>query len=328
MHNTEVPGMEEELLAQNEGDDELEDLAIKFRKGDVGSHPSLRLIDKELREKIETLDIDCPPVILERLFLLDKSRRSHGQLIKGDYTADGVVKHMETHLEHSLKLITICENFANVFPEEWKHEYLPKIEASALFHDIGKTGPADAMPEEREAYSLLFSFFEPDKEKGKNFKNTSIGDVVDRHASEEEKQVIMNNLSGLGLSPEQPMSEVFGRHVDYTYQILKTVPDMDPEIIYLAASHHRNSLYTNKITEQILRELLPADKVRAENLDKAATLLELADNFEARSSRGEQKPPEVVIGLMINEYEKKSGNNQAEAIRILKDIKARFEEKR
>lgn len=275
--------------------------------GDRG-RSELRTVDEDLLKILSSLKIDSDPEIIKRLMLLNTRRRALGNIVVGtvqglDKEGAPVEKKAGTHLDHTLNLINVCGAFASFFPPEWQEKYLLKIKSAAILHDLGKTGPAGATPEEQKTFIRLFSFFEPDYEAGKNFKNLSIQAAIERHAPPEEREEMLASLPGLGLSPEQTMSEVFGRHVDYTYQILKSVPNVDPEVVFLAASHHRGLRnYPYQLGDDELATLLPHDEIRARELDEAATVVELSDVFEALSSRGQLKGNEQVIAEMIRMY--------------------------
>lgn len=271
----------------------------------------LRLNDEVLLDYLRKLGVDSNPQIIRRLMLLDTRRRSLGkrvEIIEGtDKEGRAVEKRIGTHLEHTLKLAGACELFSDIFSEDWKKRNLLKVKSASILHDIGKTGGLNNTPQEQKTFTLLFSFFEPDYEMGKRLKEATIGETIERHSLPEEKESMLASLPGLGLSPDQKMSEVFGRHVDYTYEILKSTPGIDPEILYIASSHH-NGLrnYPYQLKDEELESLLPDDEERAKELREAAKLLEISDVFEALLSRGQIKDPSEVIDELINLYNRAS----------------------
>ena len=266
-----------------------EKFAFFSRKNPEGLQ-RLREIDERLFRVLEHLNAPLSPIITERLMLLDTKRRFEHCLFDGrseqklegqNEAGERVEKRISTHLDHSLNLMEASRVFANVFPEEWQKKYLPKIESAAIVHDIGKTGPVDASLDAQKTFIRLFSFFEPDKTKAKKMKNETIEEMIAEHALDSEKEEMLACLPELGLSPNQPMSDVFGRHVDYTYQILKSVPNIGADIIFLAASHHRGSRnYPYQLTDEELDDLLPNDPTEASDLKDASVVLELADIYE------------------------------------------------
>lgn len=294
----------------------------------------LREIDERLFRVLEDLNIPSNPIVTERLMLLDTKRRSEHHLLDGkneqllegrNEAGERVEKKISTHLDHSLNLMEASHIFANVFPEEWRKKYLPKIESAAIIHDIGKTGPADASLDAQKTFIRLFSFFEPDKNKAKKMKSETIGEMIAEHALDSEKEEMLAHLPELGLSPNQPMSDVFGRHVDYTYQILKSIPDIGKDIVFLASSHHRGSHnYPYQLTDEELDSLLPNDPTEASDLKDASAVLELADIYEAKKSRGEQKTTETVLREILQKLQEipkeKHNEHTQKEIEILSNI--------
>ncbi len=257
--------------------------------------------------------INLPVELGERLMLLDTDRRVIGErkhYIEGRNASGEVIKkEIGTHLEHTTNLIEVLDIWLKFFPEAWVEKYRKKIIAAATIHDIGKTGPADANLEAQTAYSKLFSFYEPDKEMGKNFHNTTVLAAINKHALPDEKEKMWETLQTIGITEQTTMGEIFAGHLDNSYSILKNIPKFNPEIIYLVASHHRGlHNYPYHITDQQIEDLLIGkNKKRKSELNEAATLIELADVFEARSNRGEQKDPVEIFPLMLKTYEEKRG---------------------
>mgnify|MGYP003826612219 CR=1 FL=1 len=237
---------------------------------------------------------------------ITKLKKKEGEELLRGHNKEGklVEKTIGTHLEHTINLVKICETIAQFFPSEWRERFLKKIKAAAILHDIGKTGPMDTSITEQKTFVRLFSFYEPNYEDGRNLSNLTISEAIDRHSLPEEKEEMLASLPGLGLKPDQKMSEVFGKHVDYTYQILRSIPNLDPEIIFIASSHHRSlHNYPYDLTEEQLKSLLPVDEESIEDLETAATILEIADVYEALSSRGEEKSdPKQIIDEMLRLY--------------------------
>lgn len=255
--------------------------------------------------------INLPEELGERLMLLDTKRRVIGELkhsVRGiGHDGAEVDKEIGTHLEHTANLIEVLDIWLKFFPEEWVEKYRKKIISAAVIHDIGKTGPAEADLEAQEAYSKLFSFYEPDKDAGKNFHNVTVFDAINKHGLTNETEQTISALRKIGFTEKTKMEEVFAGHLDNSYSILKNIPNFDPEILYLVSSHHRGlHNYPYHLTDQQIDDLLIGKKTkRKKELQEAATLIELADVFEARSSRGEQKDPTVILPLMLETYKGK-----------------------
>ena len=276
------------------------------------SHDSQAILD--LLEIIRTEGIELPAGIIGRLKLLDSPKCSMGQCLSSrvevytgtDASGVQVEKMNETHLEHTVSLVTMLRRWFLILEQENRGESISRegrkqIITAALLHDIGKTGPeihnGQRVSEDvHKAFILLFSIFEKDDGKSAKLISVKIEEAIDTHIPAADKDNVKKAVISLGFNiQEQMMSDIFGSHIQYSINTLQAYNEdkaksIGPEIIYLVAHHHR---WTHNFAYQPgedLRDNLPNDESYREYVDQLATLLELTDVCESVSNRGIQKP--------------------------------------
>jgi hypothetical protein len=106
---------------------------------------------------------------------------------------------------------------------------------AAILHDIGKSGPANALPDQSRSVALLFSLdnVEPDK---------TVEDAVSQTDESKykgfNKEGLLAHLEELGLS-KITMQEFWDKHAYWTKEVLEAQETgLDSQIIVIAASHH------------------------------------------------------------------------------------------
>lgn len=281
--------------------------------------------DSRLMRLIEKYNFQIPADILVRLRLLDTRRRSCGKRVRnGEYEGTGrdgevVQKKIGSHLDHTLKVVDLVEKWLEFFPEMAKCK--KQLVKAGLLHDIGKTGPANASLKKQKAFTVLFSFFEKDHVGGQKFGELPIGVAAKAHCYTDEKtgekKEMQETLEALeeepAILPTENMGRIFSSHLKYSRNILKQWQkicpnDIDGETIFFAISHHRfGHNYNYQLKPREVKELLPKGADYA-LYSKMAALLEIVDNFEARSSRGVQNATPKVLKEMRKEYNEKISN--------------------
>lgn len=172
-----------------------------------------------------------------------------------------------------------------------------RLKLCALLHDVGKTGPLDATPEEQQIFSIIFHH--------KNFQDchqlASIKEVLDKEleagmSTEKIKKIEKYLISSLGMDIEKRlMIDLWHDHTDYTYEILKNakLPQIDETIVKIAVSHH--------IPDGRNPAQLPLDRLYA-NLQISEIigqyqLLTLIDKYQAYRRRNGYSHPEAIKAL-------------------------------
>ncbi len=302
----------------------------------------------ELLSVLEREQIELPPGIIERLKLLDTPRCSNGNCLSSDnktYEAEDaegniVVKKNETHLEHSLKLAEILKillpHFLREKPGSSDYQVLErKVITAALLHDIGKTGPemvdGQKIPTEmNDDFVLLFSIFEKNKKEGSSLPECSIAQAIENHIPLDRKEGVTKTMKSLGLL-DKKMKDLFGSHLQYSLDVLQAYQErsempVDPVLIFLVGNHHRwMHNYSYNPNGHLLENLPDNPEIHA-LADRLATLVELADMYQAISSRGEQKRPSETLKKIKEDFQKfmtQPGNSSQipeEVQRIIKKL--------
>ena len=200
---------------------------------------------------------------------------------------DEVEKSRGTHLDHTNRVTRAVEKFSNCFPELKGIE--SGLKASALYHDIGKTGDNDD-PKIQYSIMRLFSLYqENEAEKNEAEESSSKKKMFDMTIEEalemhdpEEKEAILKIIGAIGLQEKDLMRKVYQSHVTEGINILKK-NKFKPEIIYLVGNHHSKS---NNFNYDNLPQIDDFPEEERESLEIGSTILELIDSFEASRYRG------------------------------------------
>jgi len=207
------------------------------------------------------------------------------------------------HFEDAAQMVEIIE-------EIWEDldKSLPfKLEKermilATLLHDIGKSGPKEAVLEEQELIVTLFdpSHYEKIVAAGKNVaEETILRALRDSDLEDGIQRKIVKYLNGLGIDiSSEKMIDFWRRHADWTYDILKVLEDekIDNRLAVMAASHH------------ILDGKNPAG-INLEKIPEEARTIEIIETYEV-----------LTIVDKFQAFIKRSGLDHAAAIKILRSI--------
>lgn len=154
---------------------------------------------------------------------------------------------------------------------------------AAILHDIGKSGPVKASPEEQKIFVKIFACEE--------IKDESLPMIlaVTKIFGKNKMEKVSSMLLKYGITPQETMREFWDRHAVWTHDTLEEYPgglDMDTRII--AGSHHMN----RGINPYALPEFeipLPANVIGtledyADALEERALMV--VDQYEAAVRRG------------------------------------------
>lgn len=265
----------------------------------------IKKLESKNREKLLTVvklfrDVDMKieeyPELLERLFELSNVDLSH--------------------FVESVRMAEMAEQVA--LPDT----NIKEMKKACLFHDIGKSGPQEANPRQRELivqYIFNRQYFMPSPEKGMNMKQMTIKQAIEQQTfSEEIKSELLNYLPILKLHifnektkeiEEQPldlnkhqMIDLWREHDYWTYGLLKKCisQDIDRELVVVSSTHHAleghypqtlDGTYPAKILGDV-----PNTAVALELLDKYS-LLTLIDKYEAYRERSNLNHVQAIAEL-------------------------------
>ncbi len=284
---------------------------MSFESFDVIRATIKRIAGKGFKEILEPDEIekvflalgfkDIPKNIIYRLRLLSES-------------PEGQISHFQDAKD-------IAEIIDDILPTEMTAKEVNDVRFASLVHDIGKSGPAEIatcdMPEsEKQAmYQAFIDFFnlklDFSRYNGRDPRKLPVMEVLTQEWGEERaKQVWEQIKKAAGMQsvnrPETSFDEssvmydVFGAHVYWTYDILKSLK-IASEIVLIASSHHilegRNpaGIDLDHISSSIAA-LEMADKYQALRMRKIFAE-EMADKYQALRTRGSMTHAQA-IGIL------------------------------
>lgn len=225
-----------------------------------------------------------------------------------------------SHFQDALEISEIIDN---LLPEELDERQTNELRMASLVHDVGKSGPAEANPEEQVAFVEIFnldfpygelvdglSVNEMPLEKALLFKVAS-GELTEGRAEElielievaSQRQAVRS--VDTKISRKTPMGSVWSAHSYWTYAILQKA-EMPETLVETAASHH------------LLEGHDPA-RVGLENITSSIASLEVADKYQAYRVR-------LIVADKYQAYRKRSGKTHDETLVIMRErIEERFE---
>ena len=110
-------------------------------------------------------------------------------------------------------------------------EELKTITVGTLFTDIGKTGPADATPEEVVLITSMYAY-----SGNYDIKKVTVKEFLREHFPAEARGRI-EIFEGMDLDPMMTMREFYNLHVHWTYDIVID-SGLPKEAVFAAATHH------------------------------------------------------------------------------------------
>lgn len=106
---------------------------------------------------------------------------------------------------------------------------------AAIFHDIGKSGPAESTPEEQEIIIKIFA------SENINDPNLPVMEAASKIFNEQEIEKAKTTLRNCDFNEKTTMRQFWDMHAFWTHDILeKYSEDLSKNIRIIAASHHIN----------------------------------------------------------------------------------------
>jgi len=237
----------------------------------------------------------------------------------------------DSHFEDAVKMAEVV----NLLWEDIKKEdnisfSLEEMQLACLFHDIGKSGPAEADREERLMVEQIFNpvFFNADserfkkafpdvglKERKKFLRDSSIEKILEVqgfpnnqeikkyletltvHIYDPKKKKIIEEQLDLN---KHTMIQLWREHDYWTYELLKKYGDnkIPEELVVTASTHHALEGHDPAMIDGSI----PNEAVTLELLDKYS-ILTLVDKYQAFIDREKISHDEtiVILGKMIDE---------------------------
>ena len=201
-----------------------------------------------------------------------------------------------SHFEDSLVMAKIIERLYGTLKKRLDlTDADPKrLMRAAVLHDIGKSGPAGA---ETAAHYAIRRLFIPPRKKFDPFKDGRAQKVSDfvAHQGFMRPEKLLADLLAAGIAPDQPMLDVWRRHAQWTYDILKPTVngDIDEKTLYIAASHH---LLENENPAGLNLMDVPTEAHILEVLEMSE-LLAAVDKYQALRERGGLKHEDALTQL-------------------------------
>lgn len=178
-----------------------------------------------------------------------------------------------------------------------------KLLQTTLLHDVGKSGPEEATPEEQE---LVVALFNPDHyrkiaESGARVDQMTVIDAFRGSDFDLAVQLQMANaLKKWGIDFEtEKMIDLWRRHADWTFDILSPIKDqkITRELATAAASHH---ILDGKNPAGLNSEEIP-DEAKTLEIVESYEVITMVDKFQAfvkRSGLGHKEAITVLRGMI------------------------------
>lgn len=206
------------------------------------------------------------------------------------------------HFEDAAQMVEIIDaiwdQLKKQLPELGKEEMI----LATLLHDVGKSGPKEATPDEQE---LIVTLFDPRHYRAIAAAGTRVEEMSIFRALRESdieegaQQKIVKYLSRMGVNiATEKMIDFWRRHADWTYDILMASKNdkINERLAAKAASHH---ILDGKNPAHLDPENIPQEAKAIETIE-TYEVLTLVDKFQA--------------------FVKRSGLSHAEAIKVLRGI--------
>lgn len=237
---------------------------------------------------------------------------------------------VEGHQSHFQDAKDIAEIIDKLLPEDLSEKETNKSRLASLLHDIGKSGPPEATPEEQKAFVDLFNLHFDKSEYDfngvkmlpfeiplKDALEIKIGEgsltpssakkILKSLTAASARQIASMEKNGekihveMQINDKTPMGSIWASHVFWTYLILKK-NNVDQQVVEIASSHH---LLEDNDPAQIGLENSTAmtstleitDKYQAFRMRESRIRLILADKYQAGRVRGALNHNDAVMRL-------------------------------
>lgn len=257
---------------------------------------NLAILKGYLEELKDRRGIVIPEKILEHLIDLEKYTKLHNYDARAIYEA-------------YFQIFNLLRKKEKLNIPELSEEDLGIGLAAFLLHDIGKSGPAEATPKQRELVSRLYNLEVLPKGR-ETLLVEAVKIIFDELGSLEEGsstsirlEAYLKELEELGLPTEELMASFYKAHAEWTSQILHKFLDQSNSlyrrITKIASSHHYFE-QSNPEGINLQNRDLPEEERRDNFLIKMLIVL---DQYQGGRRRG-KKTPEEAMRFVIDKLAK------------------------
>jgi len=253
-------------------------------------------IKKVFAELVPSFDLGAQPEIMDRLAVIGR------------------------HFDDAEEMARMTKKIYDKLGLELKDQ--EQVLLATLVHDIGKSGPADFVPEERKDYVRMFPHAPVAVDKNTTVRDfltlakiNNCGKIIDRLAetlrhpkNKAEREKAKSDLL------EENIFVFWRRHVDFTYDVLKNNPAISQAVTEIASSHH------------ILEGKNPAD-LPWDEVPRAAIILEITDKYQAGRERINRdiSPNKLTVHMLtvLDKYQafrRRSALTHQETVKILRIV--------
>lgn len=258
-------------------------------------------------ERIGFYEVLCEKVI-DRLALLEKHSRFNQYSRRIEGGMEKVLESLEEY--HALK-----------YPEIKRSER-QRLDGrvAAILHDIGKSGPVDATPEEQRMIIRIFA-----QEEIRDLK-MPISEAVSKIFGENEVVGILQMLERHAIKGTMPMREFWDKHAQWTHDNLERYPQgLSEHARIIAGSHH---IDRDVDPYKLLESEIPLDARLIGTLEEYMEALEgraliALDQYEAATTRGGLSHKEAIVWVRKNIAKHKDDKLMELALKVIDELGAK-----
>ncbi len=191
----------------------------------------------------------------------------------------------------------LCEKYRNSLPQKLCFSEEQKVQGriAALLHDIGKSGPAEASPEQQKDVIYLYALEEIRDPK------IAIADAVAKYFKSEEAPIVISRLENIGVAEDMTMRQFWDKHGQWTHDVLEKYPDGLSKLTrVIAGSHHIDrGINPYNISKA---EVPPQAKIigTVEDYQYHGRVLMAVDKYQASARRSSRNHEESMTWLKSN----------------------------